>query len=186
MEHSQFGSKFEQSEALRTFGRKNSASVVSTNNAERHQLNVQQNEPQRLRRNSMEKPTGGGSTNLQAKSAGLVRSFSGILTQTHQRGFHNPGTDYASVSTGSSSILWCRSSSATPTAGDGSVSVVGGYKSSSVQMEVELAERLNEIDRSKVHGRSLLRVRACQNIFDTIVKQDEVGVLRHKGVCLYC
>ncbi|KAH7479212.1 hypothetical protein PRIC1_009236 [Phytophthora ramorum] len=51
--------------------------------------------------------------------------------------------------------------------------LVGGYRSSSVQLEVELVERLNEIGRSNLPEKTLSRTRACQNVLDSIVLQDE-------------
>ncbi|KAG1693061.1 hypothetical protein DVH05_007566 [Phytophthora capsici] len=51
--------------------------------------------------------------------------------------------------------------------------LVGGYRSSSVQLEVELVERLNEIGRSNLPEKTLSRTRACQNVLDRIVLQDE-------------
>ncbi|EEY65948.1 uncharacterized protein PITG_03479 [Phytophthora infestans T30-4] len=51
--------------------------------------------------------------------------------------------------------------------------LVGGYRSSSVQLEVELVERLNEIGRSNLPEKTLSRTRACQSVLDNIVLQDE-------------
>ncbi|EGZ28316.1 hypothetical protein PHYSODRAFT_475117 [Phytophthora sojae] len=51
--------------------------------------------------------------------------------------------------------------------------LVGGYRSSSVQLEVELVERLNEIGRSNLPEKTLSRTRACQAVLDSIVLQDE-------------
>ncbi|KAG2948241.1 hypothetical protein PC117_g6185 [Phytophthora cactorum] len=51
--------------------------------------------------------------------------------------------------------------------------LVGGYRSSSVQLEVELVERLNEIGRSNLPEKTLSRTRACQNVLDSVVLQDE-------------
>ncbi|KAE9361811.1 hypothetical protein PF008_g678 [Phytophthora fragariae] len=51
--------------------------------------------------------------------------------------------------------------------------LVGGYRSSSVQLEIELVERLNEIGRSNLPEKTLSRTRACRTVLDSIVLQDE-------------
>ncbi|GAB9464865.1 hypothetical protein Gpo141_00002289 [Globisporangium polare] len=50
---------------------------------------------------------------------------------------------------------------------------VGGFKSSTVQLEVELVERLNEIERSKLNEKAVSRFRACQKTLDAVIQQDE-------------
>lgn len=150
VEQSSFTTKMEQAETLRSLGKKQSASpAIGADDRQLYYQYPNQHEPEMVIASSR-----GDSL---SNSTRLTRGASGAPTHSlHQLSRAGSSTQLLSgppsslTPSGSFSSLWRRPSSAAPTTGGTPTTIVGGYKSSSVQMEVELAERLNEIERSKV------------------------------------
>lgn len=143
VEQSTFATKLEQLEALRRLGRKQSASpTIGAGDRQLFYQYQNQYEPEMLTRGD-----------ALSSSTRLVRSSSGVPIHPLHRPSRTTQSHAgipSSTTASESSSAWRRPSSAAPTAGGASTAIIGGYKSSSVQMEVELAERLNEIERFKV------------------------------------
>lgn len=95
-------------------------------------------------------------------SGRLARSSSGVVI--HRNARDGAGGTATTPSRGPN---WSRPSSAQHTGSSAhrvsSGTVVSEYKSSCVQMEVELAERLDEIDRSKVQCLLVCTVQICRH-----------------------
>lgn len=93
----------------------------------------------------------GSSTNLMANNSGGYRPTSAITSSQQQLPPHHPqknrSQDPFAASTPPSKS---KNSDPATSASQQRSKTLGGFKSTTVQLEVELVERLNEIERSKV------------------------------------
>ncbi|KAJ8577985.1 hypothetical protein ON010_g1220 [Phytophthora cinnamomi] len=110
-----------------------------------------------------------GIVNLSRKTSGLA--MPACKTQNQEECIS--GVGIGPSRSASASILMSTSTQPPNTIYQPQSVLVGGYKSSSVQLEVELVERLNEIGRSNLPEKTLSRAQACQTVLDSIVLQDE-------------
>lgn len=96
-------------------------------------------------------PLAGSSTNLMANNSGGYRPTGATISSQQQLPPHHPqrnrNQDPFAASTPSSKS---KNSDPATSISQQRSKTLGGFKSSTVQLEVELVERLNEIERSKV------------------------------------